>query len=31
MEQKQKQLPVVDETGDGSKVWSYKEKFCIGT
>ena len=25
------QHPVVDVTGDGSKVQSYKEKYCIGT
>ena len=25
MEPKQKQHPAVDVTGDGSKVWSYKE------
>ena len=30
MEPKQKQHPVVDVTGDGSKVW-YKEQYCIGT
>ena len=30
-EPKQKQHPVVDETGDGSKVQSDKEKYCIGT
>ena len=30
-EPKQKQHPVVDETGDGSKVRSDKEKYCIGT
>ena len=29
--QKQKQHPVVDVTGDGSKVWCYKEQFCIGS
>ena len=27
----QKQHPVVDVTGDGSKVQSYKEQYCIGT
>ena len=31
MEPKQKQHPVVDVTGDGSKVWYYKEQYCIGT
>ena len=31
MESKQKQHPVVDVTGDGSKVQFYKEKYCIGT
>ena len=31
MEQKQKQHPVVDVTGDGSKVLCCKEKYCIGT
>ena len=31
MEPKQKQYPIVDETGDGSKVWSCKEQYCIGT
>ena len=30
MEPKQKQ-PVVDGTGDKSKVWCYKEQYCIGT
>ena len=30
--QRQKQKhPVVDVTGDGSKVWCYKEPYCIGT
>ena len=28
---KQKQHPVVDVTGDGSKVRCYKEQYCIGT
>ena len=28
---KQKQYPVVDVTGDGSKVWCCKEQYCIGT
>ena len=28
---KQKQYPVVDVTGDGSKVRSCKEQYCIGT
>ena len=27
----QKQCPVVDVTGDGSKVRCYKEQYCIGT
>ena len=31
MEPKQKQHPVVDVTGDRSKVWCYKEQYCIGT
>ena len=31
MEQKQKQHPVVDVTGDGSKVQCCKEQICIGT
>ena len=31
MESKQKQHPVVDVTGDGSKVHFCKEKYCIGT
>ena len=31
MEPKQKQHPVVDGTGDGRKVWCYKEQYCIGT
>ena len=30
-EPKQKQYPVVDVTGDGSKVRCYKEQYCIGT
>ena len=30
-EPNQKQRPVVDVTGDGSKVWCYKEEYCIGT
>ena len=30
-EPKQKQHPVVDVTGDGSKVQCCKEQFCIGT
>ena len=29
-EPKQKQHPVVDVTGDGSKVWCCKEHYCIG-
>ena len=28
---KQKQHPLVDVTGDGSKVQCYKEQYCIGT
>ena len=31
MEPKQKQHPVVDVTGDGSKAWCCKEQYCIGT
>ena len=31
MEPKQKQYPVVDVTGDRSKVRYYKEQYCIGT
>ena len=31
MELKQKQHPVVDGTGDGSKVQCYKEQYCLGT
>ena len=31
MEPKQKQYPVVDVTGDKSKVWCCKEQYCIGT
>ena len=31
MDPKQKQHPVVDVTGDGSKVPCYKEQYCIGT
>ena len=30
-EPKQKQHPVVDVTGDESKVQCYKEQYCIGT
>ena len=30
-EQKQKQCPVVDVTGDGSKVQCCTEQYCIGT
>ena len=30
-EPKQKQHPVVDVTGDGSKVQRCKEQYCIGT
>ena len=31
MEPKQKQHPVVDVNGEGSKVWCWKEQYCIGT
>ena len=31
IEPKQKQHPVVDETGDGSKVRCCKEQYCVGT
>ena len=31
MEPKQKQHPVADVTGDGSKVRCCKEQYCIGT
>ena len=31
LEPKQKQYPVVDVTGDRSKVWCCKEQYCIGT
>ena len=31
MEQKQKQYPVLDVTGDGSKVRCCKEQYCVGT
>ena len=31
VEPKQKQYPVVDVTGDGSKVRRYREQYCIGT
>ena len=31
MEQKQKQFPAVDVTGDRSKVQFCKEQYCIGT
>ena len=30
-EPKEKQHSAVDMTGDGSKVWCYKEQYCIGT
>ena len=30
-EPKQKQHPVMDVTGDGSKVQCCKEQYCIGT
>ena len=28
---KRKQFPIVGVTGDGSKVWCYKDQYCIGT
>ena len=31
MKPKQKQHPVVDVTGDGSKARCYKQQYCIGT
>ena len=31
MQPKQKQQPVVDGTGDGSKIRCRKEQYCIGT
>ena len=31
IEPKQKQYPVVDVTGDRSKVWCCKEQYCTGT
>ena len=31
MEPKQKQHPVVNGTGDGSRVWCCKAQYCIGT
>ena len=31
MEPKHKQCPFVDVTGDGSKVWCYKEQYSLGT
>ena len=31
MEPKQKQYPVVDVTGDGSKIRCCKEQYCLGT
>ena len=31
MKPKEKQHPVGDVTGDGSKVWGCKEQYCIGT
>ena len=31
MEPKRKQCPVVDVTGDRSKLWCHKEQYCIGT
>ena len=31
MEPKQKHHPVVDVTGDRSKIWCCKEQYCIGT
>ena len=30
-EPKQKQHPVVDVTGEGSKIWCCKEQYCIET
>ena len=30
-EPKQKQYPVLDVTGDGSKVQCYKEQYCMGS
>ena len=30
-EPKQKPHPVVDVTGNGSKIWCCKEQYCIGT
>ena len=31
MEPKQKQYPIVNGTGDRTKVWCCKEQYCIGT
>jgi len=31
VEPKQKPHPVLDVTGDGSKIQCYKEQYCIGT
>ena len=31
IEPKQKEYPVVDVTGDKSKVRSFKEQYCLGT
>ena len=31
MEPKGKQHPIMDVTGDGSKIWCCKEQLCIGT
>ena len=31
MEPKQKQCPLVDVTGDRSKVRCYREQYCVGT
>ena len=31
MESSPKQCTVVDVTSDGSKVWCYKEQYCLGT
>ena len=31
MEPKKEQHPVVNVTGDGSKIWSCKEQYCLGT
>ena len=31
MDLKQKQYPVVDGTGDRSRIQCYKEQYCLGT